>query len=236
MTHGEVLLLSGGPHPFAQTTPLLAALIDELGCTVTIVEDPDDAAARLVAGHVDLFALNTLRWRMCADRHAPLRAEHAYVTPGPTRAAISGWVLGGGRMLACHGAPVCFDDWHEWGDLLGARWSWTGSSHPPVGEIEVRIAAPGHPIVTGLDDLIITDECYGFLEHTAPIEPLLSGEHGGTTHPLLWEHRAGAGHVVVSLLGHGPESFQHPTHAEILRRSVGYLLGKPQPTTDEGVL
>lgn len=223
----ETVLLTGGPHPFEVTTPLLTTLLQDAGCAVSIVADPDQAAATLRAGTPELLVLNTLRWRMLDPRYDAARAEHAYVTPPETALTIESWVLSGGRVLACHGAPICFDDWPGWGDLLGARWVWGESSHPPLGPIDVRVASPRHPLVVGLSDTVVTDECYGFLQPTAPIDPLLTGHHGGVDHPLLWEHRPGRGHVVVSLLGHGPESFQHPTHAEILRRSVRHLVGLP---------
>lgn len=225
----RALLLTGGPHPFSATTPLLRALVEESGCSVTVVGDPDEAADRLDDG-VDLLVLNTLRWRMLGARYDALRAEHAYATNPATARTIETWVRGGGRMLACHGAPICFDDWPGWGELLGARWAWGHSSHPPIGDVAVHIASPGHPLVAGLADTVITDECYCHLDRTAPIEPLLTAHHDGVDHPLLWEHRPGGGHVVVSLLGHGPESFEHATHAEVLRRSARHLIGLPVGT------
>ncbi len=221
------LLLTGGPHPFGETTPLLAALVEDAGCAVTVVDQPDEAATHLEAGGAELLVLNTLRWQMLDPRYDATRAEHAYATPPATARVIEEWVRGGGRMLACHGAPICFDDWPAWGDLLGARWAWGQSSHPPLGPFDVQVMAPDHPLVADLPDFTITDECYGFLDHTASIEPLLTGRHADVDHPLLWEHRPGDGHVVVSLLGHGPESFEHPTHAEILRRAVRHLVRLP---------
>ncbi|MEO7428648.1 MAG: ThuA domain-containing protein [Acidimicrobiales bacterium] len=225
MTGSEVLLLSGGPHPFAETTPILTRVIEDEGGRVTVVERPEAAADLLSAGTADLLVLNTLRWRMSEDRYADQRGEHAYASSPTARAAIGDWILGGGRVLACHAAVVCFDDWPEWGSLLGARWHWDRSSHPPLGEVAVHVAAPDHPLVCGLADAVIVDECYGFLDHTIAIDGLLTGQHGGAVHPLLWEHRPGAGHVVVSLLGHGPDSFRHPLHDAILRRALRHLVG-----------
>ena len=224
MSASRALILTGGPHPFAETTPLLAALLAGEGCAVVIVEDPDEMAHRLDEGDTDLLVANTLRWRMLDDRFADQRHRFGYSTPPATAAAIHAWVNGGGRLLACHGAPICFDDWPGWGDLLGARWSWGQSEHPPLGEVHLRITAPEHPLVAGLADAVITDECYGFLEHTAPIEALVTAAHGGVDHPLLWERPVGTGRAVVCLLGHGAVSFEHPTHAEILRRSIRHLL------------
>ncbi len=228
----RALLLSGGPHPFEATTPLLARILESAGLEVDLTDVPDDAGRRLGSGGVDVLVCNTLRWRMRAARYDDQRAEHAYAMPADTAAALDGWVRGGGRLLALHGAPVCFDDWPGWGDLLGARWNWERSSHPARGPFTVHVAAPSHPLVAGLADFEIDDECYGFLDHTIAIDALLTGTHGGTAHPLLWEHRPGRGHVVVSLLGHDAESFTHPTHAEILRRAAAHLL-RAHPPKDE---
>lgn len=218
-------LLTGGPHPFAETTPLLEALLGEEGCEVTAFDDPDQVAAHLTAVPTDLLVLNTIRWRMRADRHAARRGEHGFSTAPATATALDRWVRGGGRLLACHGAPVCFDDWPGWGDILGARWDWARSSHPPLGPFQVQVVGGDHPLVAGLADFTITDECYGFLEPAGDvdIEPLLAGEHGGAAHPLLWTRAVDAGRAVVSLLGHGAASFRHPAHAAILRRAVRWL-------------
>ncbi len=219
------VLLTGGPHPFAATTPILEGLLVEAGCDVTIVDHPDRLADELDDGGVEVVVLNTLRWRMLADRHAALQDEYAYVTTPRTATAIEQWIRGGGRVLACHGAPICFDDWPGWGELLGARWDWDRSSHPPLGEVDVIVADPDHPLVVGMSDFTIIDECYGFLERADgfALRPLLAADHGGVRHPLLWTRCVDAGRVVVSLLGHGPESYQHATHAEVLRRAVHWL-------------
>ena len=228
-------LLTGGPHPFAETTPILRGLLVDAGCAVTVFDDPDLLARHLESGEVEMVVANTLRWRMLADRYADRRGAHAYATAPETAEAVDGWVRGGGRLLACHGAPVCFDDWPGWGELLGARWNWARSSHPPLAPIDVHVSHAEHPLVAGLSDFTVTDECYGFLDFVGGFEvtPLLTAEHGGAVHPLLWTRTVGEGHVVVCLLGHGPESFRHPTHAEVLRRAVGWLCAAVEPDTKD---
>ncbi len=57
------------------------------------------------------------------------------------------------------------------------------------------------------------------------IVPLLTSEHGGRDHPVLWARPVGAGRVVTDLLGHDASSFAHPTHAEILRRAARWVAG-----------
>jgi hypothetical protein len=63
------LIVSGGVgHPFADTSDLLAALLDDAGITSEIVTDVDAALASLGRpGGPGLLTLNALRWRMTAE-------------------------------------------------------------------------------------------------------------------------------------------------------------------------
>lgn len=221
----RAVVLTGGPHPFAATTPRVVDLLADVGVTNTVVVADPDAAAEQVgaAGRGALLVLNTLRWRMQADRYAPVREVHAYATSPAVRRGFAAHLDRGGALLALHAAPICFDDWPGWRDLVGAAWRWDRSHHPPLGEVHVRVGGP-HPLVDGLDDFTILDEAYGFMDLADDVEPLATARHGGVDHPLLWARRVGAGRAVTSTLGHGAESFDHPTHREILRRSVRWLL------------
>lgn len=228
----RAVVLTGGPHPFAQTTPRVVDLLAETGVASTVVADPDAAAGHVAtAGPGALLVLNTLRWRMRGDRYAPQRDAHAYATSPALRHTFAAHVAGGGALLALHAAPICFDDWPGWRDVVGAAWDWDRSCHPPLGEVHVRVRGP-HPLVDGIDDFTIHDEAYGFMDLADDIEPLATARHGDVDHPLLWVRRVGAGRVVTSTLGHGAESFDHPSHREILRRSVRWLLDPATPVGD----
>ena len=37
------MVLSGGPHPFSDTTPVVVGLLEEIGYDSTVIEDPDEA-------------------------------------------------------------------------------------------------------------------------------------------------------------------------------------------------
>jgi type 1 glutamine amidotransferase len=171
---------------------------------------------------------------MLAPKYDGIRDEHAYTTSDEVRSAIPAYVAGGGRLLALHGAPICFDDWPAWGEVVGARWVWDRSAHPPLGAMEVTVAA-GHPLTEGVDGFSIVDEAYGFMDLQPDVVPLLVSSHGGVDHPVLWVRAVGTGVVVTCTLGHGPESFDHPVHRDLLRRSIALLLAPgAAPTTEAG--
>ena len=228
------LLLSGGPtHDFTATSEAVARLLDEQGIRTTAVSDPDAALALLDASAqgqeepFELLTVNALRWSMDAPRFADQRGQHAYRLTDEGAALLDGYVRGGGGLLALHTAVICFDAHPLWRELCGASWDWATSAHPPYGPARVRVTGPGrdHVLTTGLDDFALDDEVYGFLDEVDDMEPLLTAEHGGRDHPLLWAREVGAGRVVTDLLGHGPTSFEHPAHRTVLRRAAGWAIG-----------
>ncbi|WP_433802863.1 ThuA domain-containing protein [Actinomycetospora sp. CA-084318] len=220
----RAVVLSGGlTHDFPATTACLTAELDAVGLTAEVHTEVDDALLALEG--VALLVVNALRWTM-TNAGVPERyraqAEAEGATPSPeARAAFDAHLAGGGGLLAMHTAPICFDDWPEWADALGARWVWGRSQHPPLGpEVDVDVCGD-HPIVDGLGGFTLVDEVYGDLEFRAPVDPLLeAAQPDGRVMPLLWAREHGGGRVVVDLLGHHPPSYAVPEHAEMVRRAI----------------
>lgn len=220
----RALVLSGGPHPFAETTPLLEGYLRGAGLRVEVVDSPEDAALVLVEDPPEVWVCNTLRWQMHAPRYDDLRAEFAYRTSDRVRRSFDAYVRDGGSLLALHAAPICFDDWEGWADIVGARWDWERSSHPALGPMTVSVVE-SHPLTEGLSEFEVIDEAYGHLALAADLRPLAVTEWGGTDHPVLWERRVGSGKVVTCTLGHGRESLENPGTRRLLRRAIEFLAG-----------
>lgn len=222
------LVISGGPlHDFARSTAALVGLLEGEGVCSTVVEDPR-AGLRELAGRPDawdMVTVNALAWRAQAERHAHLRDEWAFTLREDESVAIDRYVRGGGSLLACHAAVICFDGDPRWAACLGATWNWDRSMHPPQGPVDVRPTEAGaaHPLTAGAAGFTTVDEVYGFLDLAPDVEPLLTSAHGGVDHPVLWARPVGAGRVVTDLLGHDAAAMLEPTHCEILRRAARWL-------------
>jgi type 1 glutamine amidotransferase len=192
------------------------------GVTSEVHEDVD-AALRALPG-TDLLVVNALRWTMAGPGtpdHYRDRAAAEGVSPSPDgRAAFAAHLSSGGSVLGVHTAAICFDDWPEWGAALGGAWRWGTSFHPPLGEMAVEVAARTHPLVTGVPDFPLIDECYSDMDLAPDLEPLLVRDG----RPLLWAREHGGGRVVYDALGHHPPSYAVPEHREILNRCVDWLL------------
>ncbi len=222
----RAVVLSGGlTHDFPATTACLVDLLAAQGVDAEVHTDVEAAFAALPGAA--LFVVNALRWTMTGpqtpDHYRALAdAEGRRVSAG-ARDALTVHLAAGGGVLGVHTAAICFDDWPEWGDILGGSWVWGHSSHPAIGpEIEVRPAA-GHALVEGIDPFELVDEVYGDLDLRPDVAGLLCAAQPGTDgpqRPLLWAREHGGGRIVYDALGHHPPSYEVPAHREIVRRAV----------------
>lgn len=223
----RVVVLAGGSphaHDFAAIGDALGDLLAGHGIEVERFDHPDRAAARLDEGDVDALVVDGLWWQMLADVYEPWRS-HAYSTPVQTRTSLAGFVADGGGLVALHTTPICFDDWPEWGDVVGGSWQWGVSSHPPLGPVMATIVAV-HSVTAGLPDVVtLTDEVYGDMAVRDEVEILATARRtpDDADQPVLWTHRYGHGRVVFDGFGHDPESIENEDHARLIVQAVDWV-------------
>ncbi|WP_125773276.1 ThuA domain-containing protein [Antribacter gilvus] len=221
-------------HDHAATSHALATLLGE----VTVAGGKPHVEVRSVFRHVledldtvDLLVVNSGRGRIDPEFDGAdddWRAFHARVEE---------WARAGGRILGIHQAANTFLDAPGWEEVVGGRWIEGTSMHPEISEATFRLE-PGHVITDGLPAVEAFDERYCFLR-VAPGAQVLgsvegpaavpdddgSAASGTTSHPVLWVQEAHGGRTVYSALGHDLRSYASPTHQELLRRAVAWLLG-----------
>jgi uncharacterized protein len=227
----RAVALSGGlTHDFPATTSCLVDLLTPLGVTVDVHEVVDDALLALPGA--DLLVVNALRWTMAGpgvpERYRSQADAEGASPSAAARAAFTTHLAAGGGVLAMHTAALCFDDWPEWAEALGARWVWGHSQHPPLGPvIEVSVTGEGD-LVRGVGGFSLVDEVYGDMELADGLDPQLTARQPGPegrVMPLLWAREHGGGRVVYDALGHHPPSYAVPEHAEIVTRAARWALG-----------
>ena len=228
----RVLVLAGGSphaHDFAACGAALASIAAELQHEVRVVDNPDEAAALLGAEGGDAFdalVVDGLWWRMSGDSYDQWRAEFGYSPSTATRDALSTFVADGGGMLAVHTTPICFDDWPEWGDVVGGAWQWGVSSHPPVGQVTAHIVGI-HPVVEGLPpQLTLLDEVYGDMAVRDGVQVLAVAKRhdDDAEQPVVWTHSYGNGRVVFDGFGHDVGSLTQPHHAQLLAQAITWVV------------
>jgi len=231
----RVLVITGGPtyaHDFTGpegTGTALVAMLSEAGHEVRCTDDMEEGL--LTSPDAEVVVINALRWRMLADRYEPWRDEWAYSPSAPARRAITDFVHGGGGLVAGHTAVICFDDWPQWGGLLGGTWVWDVSSHPAPSPVAARLASTPHPVLDGVTGLELVDEVYGDLSMADDVTVLATARRHAddADQPVVWARTVGRGRVVVDGFGHDASSLQSPDHRRLLLNAVAWCAqARPQ--------
>ncbi len=223
----QLVITGGWAHEFERTAPHLVEGAAKAGIRTDTIDDLDEAAMALASRDYDLLTVYACWFTMGHERYDQVRGEWSRRTPIALRDQIVAHVEDGGGLMAVHTAPICFDDWPLWGEILGGRWNWGRSWHPAPSVVEVDPMGTGagerHPIVDGLVAFQIVDERYSDLDVSPRSEVLAWSD--ADRQPALWTHRFGSARVVVDTLGHDERSLDQPDHATILRRSALWAAG-----------
>ena len=222
----NLILVGGIFHDFQASAEALATVLAPLGIESRIETDLEAGIASLADNPVDLLTINALRWEMMGEKYDPYRETEAYSPSSGTRAALEAHLHAGGALLGLHTASICFSDWPQWGSLLGGRWVWGTSWHPPPETVTVvpdKTAA-----LADLQTFEVHDELYTDLLLESGAQVLAHGHSAAmpTSQPIVWAHTVGAGRVIYDALGHDSESLQHPAHAQLLRETVKWALSE----------
>lgn len=232
------LLLAGGVHhPLEASAPSLTDALAPLGICTETHEDIEAGCRRLAEGGFALLTVSALRWQMLDARYDPHRPRWGLALSETARDAIRRHLRSGGALLAMHTATICFDDWPEWGEIVGARWVWGQSGHAPFGGVEVNFdaATPGS-VADGLAAFQCQDEVYENMWMAPDVRPLAharnqstpGGQPGAWT-PVLWTREWQGGRVVYDALGHNAQSLDHAVHRQLIARAAAWLLGRENP-------
>ena len=220
----NLIIVGGIFHDFQASAEALANVLAPLGIESRIEADLDAGLESLAERPVDLLTVNALRWEMIGEKYDPYRESEAYSPPGKTKMAFEAHLQRGGALLGIHTASICFSDWPEWGSLLGGRWVWGNSWHPPPEAITVTPNEDG--ALAHLPPFEVQDELYTDLLLEPGAQVLAHGLCATvpTPQPIVWSHTVGAGRVIYDALGHDSQSIYHSPHAQLLCETVKWAL------------
>lgn len=205
----EVLILGGGDsHDFERWFQVEdSTIIAGTGANVRYTNDPESIASEL--SEIDIFYSNT---------NQPIQ-DSEY----PNR--LIDFVESGNGLLLVHASTWFIWDWPNYfRDLIGGG----SSSHGPLGEFEVYVTDPDHPLTQNVPErFTIKDELYRFqpVEDGAEIHVLAVGiePDTGDEYPVAWVVEHGEGKVVNITLGHDGDAHQHEAYIALLENSVNWL-------------
>jgi type 1 glutamine amidotransferase len=222
-------MLAGGPnHPFEETVPALVRVLRDHGIETEVFHDLEAGLARLAQGGFDLLTAHCLRWTMVQhEKYAPIRDEWAFSLSESGRAAARRHVAAGKGVFGIHTAPISFDTWPGWTDILGVGWVWGKSHHPPLGLVAVRMTERDSPIAKGLPEFALTDELYCELAVAPWMQPFMAAHTAddATWRPAGFAGEDGGSRRVYCSFGHDGASITQPTHQALLGRAARWAAG-----------
>ena len=224
----KLLVISGGRHPYEESTPVLERFLKGAGHDITVTEDPSVLANASDLNSYDALVFNTRR------ENIPDFGEWALSSSEQN--GMKDFISSGKGFVCLHISTCLPSGWPEYHDITGGGWVSGTSFHPPYGRFSVNISNSGHPGVNGVAEFDTDDELYMGLAITEGNDVFLTGhtENGthpwgpdrapkdmpGGTFPLGWTRRYGQGKVFTFLLGHDGKSFESPEFQQMVLNGV----------------
>ena len=229
----RLLVISGGRHPYGESTPVLESFLKAAGHEVTVTEDASVLADSTAMRRYDVLVFNTRRENL-PDLELALSEKE--------RRGLATFIRSGSGFVCLHISTCLSDTWPEYHQITGGGWITGTSFHPPYGQFTVNVSDGTHPGVRGLSDFTTNDELYMGLAYKDGNEVFITadaadGAHPwgpqrqpkfmpGGTFPLGWTRTYGNGRVFVLLLGHNGLSFQTPEFQRIVLNGVNWTAGQ----------
>ena len=223
----NLLVVSGGRHPYEESTPVLENFLKAAGHELTVTWDADILGDAARMGAYDALVFNTLR---AGD-----------ITLTKNEQTVMKEFIGSGKGFVCIHISGCVpDEWPEYRDITGGGWVMSASFHPPYGQFTVNVSNPNHPGVEGISDFVTNDELYMGIEYKDGNDYFMTADAEDGTHPwrgepkhmpggrfsLGWTRTYGDGRVFVTLLGHNGLSFETSEFQKMVLNGVKWATSK----------
>ena len=229
----KLLVISGGRHPYEESTPILKDFLSGAGHDVTVTEDASVLADGAEMEGYDALVFNTRRENVADFGNWAME-------PGECE-GMAKYIRSGKGFVCIHISTCLSATWPEYHEITGGGWISGTSYHPPYGEFTVKVSQGGHPGVAGVSDFVTNDELYMGLAYGEGNDIFLTGDSeegtwpwgpnrdpkfmAGGTYPLAWTRSYGDGKVFVLLLGHDGRSFETPEFQRIVLNGVEWAAG-----------
>jgi type 1 glutamine amidotransferase len=210
-----------------------------VGCNVTVTDDLPSQTRASLSGY-DLIVL----WSTIG--HGPAEAI----------GAIFDTVRTGTPLIGLHAAPYTVRMVNGGPEAIGSSYI-KRFPHLPYQTITVDISDVPHPVTSGINSFVITDELY-CLEHLPPEATVLAtydgraaeasyvipdGREPNPAHadahawrvtqpraPLVYTKPLGNGHLVVNALGHDGQALTNPGFRQLTVQAAQWLLSGARPS------
>ncbi len=235
------------PNPFAEKS--LEILGAKTGAFQAVVSDDPRLLLGDRIGQFDALVMNNIHERdpFLPDDFSKLDVEQkaaALKFDEAVKQSILEFVRGGKGIVGIHAATAAFQNWPEYGDMIGGYYG--GHIYQ---DVVIKLDDVGHPLNACFDGKAwrINDEIYISREPYSRenLRVLLSldldqmadpGKRADKDYAISWVRQYGEGRVFYTTLGHAVETYWNPlflTHVLAgVQFAIGDLQGDATPSAD----
>jgi len=189
------------------------SLHDWQGCSEAIIE---------ILSRCDEFKITKIEEdldALTAPRLAPYDLIVFYYTLGEMSDAQKNGLLNhiasGKGFAGVHCAADSFRECPEYRAMIGGHFV----THPRYREYQVNVSDTTHPITSGIEEFMVTDEQY-ILDYDSRVNVLAAGLSKGGTMPVVWTKNWGEGRVFYLALGHDAKACGQEIFGTLLLRGA----------------
>ena len=226
----NLLVVSGGRHPYHESTPVLESFLKGAGHNVTVTEDASVLADASAMDDYQALVFNT--------RRESIPDFGDWALSQAEQDGLKQYVSSGKGFVCIHIAGCAPSDWTEYHEITGGGWISGASYHPPYGAMTVKVSDPSHQGAAGVSGFATEDELYMNVVFNEGNDVFITAEAAdgtypwgpdraptfmpGGVYPMGWTRSYGEGKVFVLLLGHDGRSFETPEFQQIVLNGVDW--------------
>lgn len=122
-------------------------------------------------------------------------------------------------IIVLHHGVLAYPEWPAWGELVGIPdRKLEGYKHGQ--KMQIKIAAPNHPITKGMKPFTIVDETYNMKSPGEGSEALLTTDLPESIKTVGWTRQYKNARVFCLQLGHDNESWSNPNFRTLIERGA----------------
>ena len=142
----KLLVITGGRHPYGESTPVLGEFLKAAGHEVTINDEASVLADSAAMNGYDTLVFNTRRERLPDFDDLTLSDKE--------QNGLKNFIRSGKGFVCLHISGCLPDTWAEFHEITGGGWITGKSFHPPYGQFTVNVSDSSHPGVHGVSDFM----------------------------------------------------------------------------------
>ena len=128
-------------------------------------------------------------------------------------------------IFVLHHGILTYQEWPFWSELVGMDNREIDGVHFNL-EMRIRVAAPEHPVLRGMEDWDMIDESYVMAEPDEGNDIILTVDHPQSMKAIAWTRTFKQARVFCFQSGHDNQTYVNPQFRHVIARGIQWCAGR----------